>query len=80
MKLTKQEAVWLAACVDFEGSILMYPSNGHNNVRQSTTVLTNTCIKLIQTAVDLLEKAGIENRVVPRGGWNFLTLMPIKHS
>ncbi len=67
MKLTDQEVIWLACAVDFEGSILMYPSTspGANNVRANTTVLTNTCFKLVQQACKLLREESIDHRVVP---------------
>jgi hypothetical protein len=67
MNLTEQEVMWLACAVDFEGSILMYPSTspGANNVRANTTVLTNTSFQLIKQACNLLEKECIRFRVVP---------------
>jgi hypothetical protein len=67
MKLTDLEVMWLACAVDFEGSILMYPSTspGANNVRANTTILTNTNYQLIERACNLLEKEGIQFRNVP---------------
>jgi hypothetical protein len=67
MELAHSEKQWLACAVDFEGSILMYPSTspGAHNVRMNTTVLTNTNFVLIKEACRLLEKAEIYFRIVP---------------
>jgi hypothetical protein len=67
MKLVDSEITWLASAIDFEGSILMYPSTspGANNVRCNVTILTNTNYQLIKHATKLLEKAKLKFRIVP---------------
>ncbi len=67
MKLANSEIMWLSCAVDFEGSILMYPSTGKgaNNVRMNTTVLTNTNYLLIKHACKLLKKIKLKYRIVP---------------